>query len=63
MDLSESAEADKCVLFKQDDLFTESFPLMKEIRRQGKMCDVTLKVISILNNYNQRSTNSNCASV
>ncbi|XP_021704779.1 kelch-like protein 18 [Aedes aegypti] len=31
-------------LFKQDSLFAESFPLMKEIRRQGKLCDVTLKV-------------------
>lgn len=31
-------------LFKQDTLFAESFPLMKEIRRQGKLCDVTLKV-------------------
>lgn len=35
---------DKYVLFKQDDLFSESFPLMREIRRQGKLCDVTLKV-------------------
>uniref|UniRef100_A0A1Q3F850 Kelch-like protein diablo n=1 Tax=Culex tarsalis TaxID=7177 RepID=A0A1Q3F850_CULTA len=32
------------VLFKEDSLFAESLPLMKEIRRQGKLCDVTLKV-------------------
>lgn len=38
------AESDKYVIFKQDDLHSESFPIMKEIRRQGKLCDVTLKV-------------------
>lgn len=43
MDCS-GTDDDKYVLFKQDDLFAESFPLMKEIRRQGKLCDVTLKV-------------------
>lgn len=37
-------DADKFVIFQQDDLHVESFPLMKEIRRQGKLCDVTLKV-------------------
>lgn len=37
-------ESDKFVIFQQDDLHSESFPLMKEIRRQGKLCDVTLKV-------------------
>lgn len=45
MELNENSPDDeKYVLFKQDDLFSESFPLMKEIRRQGKLCDVTLKV-------------------
>lgn len=39
-----SIDTDSYVIFKQDDLPTESFPLMKEIRRQGKLCDVTLKV-------------------
>lgn len=38
-------DSDKYVIFKQDDLHSESFPLMKEIRRQGKLCDVTLKVV------------------
>lgn len=37
-------ETEKYVIFNQDDLHTESLPLMKEIRRQGKLCDVTLKV-------------------
>lgn len=37
-------DSDKFVIFQQDDLHIESFPLMKEIRRQGKLCDVTLKV-------------------
>lgn len=40
----ELKDDDKYVIFKQDDLFAESFPVMKEIRRQGKLCDVTLKV-------------------
>lgn len=46
MELKDSSgvDDDKYVIFKQDDLFSESFPLMKEIRRQGKLCDVTLKV-------------------
>lgn len=46
MELKDSSgvDDDKYVIFKQDDLFAESFPLMKEIRRQGKLCDVTLKV-------------------
>lgn len=48
---SDGIEDDKYVIFKQDDLHLESFPIMKEIRRQGKLCDVTLKVglVSVLN--------------
>lgn len=41
---SDGIDSDKVVIFKQDDLHSESFPLMKEIRRQGKLCDVTIKV-------------------
>lgn len=46
MELKDAAgnEDERYVIFKQEDLFAESFPLMKEIRRQGKLCDVTLKV-------------------
>lgn len=46
MDLSDNngLEDQKFVIYKHEDLFGESFPLMKEIRRQGKLCDVTLKV-------------------
>lgn len=44
---SDGIEDDKYVIFKQDDLHMDSFPIMKEIRRQGKLCDVTLKVIYI----------------
>lgn len=44
----DSVENDKYVIFKQDDLHAESFPIMKEIRRQGKLCDVTLKVTYFL---------------
>lgn len=43
---SDGIDDDKYVIFKQNDLHLESFPLMKEIRRQGKLCDVTLKVSS-----------------
>ncbi|XP_066996449.1 kelch-like protein 18 isoform X2 [Anabrus simplex] len=35
-----------CVIFQQLDLFSQGFPLMEEIRRQGKLCDVTLVVES-----------------
>ncbi|XP_043268337.1 kelch-like protein 18 isoform X2 [Venturia canescens] len=37
-------ENDKQFVFQQDDLFSQGFPLFEEIRRQGKLCDVTLKV-------------------
>lgn len=44
-------EDEMYIVFKQDDLFNNSFPQMKEIRRQGKLCDVTLIVI-IISYYN-----------
>ena len=47
MDTDPVSNDEKYALFKQTDLFSESFPLMKEIRRQGKLCDVTLKVFYI----------------
>lgn len=33
-------------VFEQYDLFPKAFPSMEEIRRQGKLCDVVLKVIN-----------------
>lgn len=39
-----SPEVEECVIFQQLDLFSSGFPIMEEIRRQGKLCDVTLKV-------------------
>lgn len=39
-----ASESDECVIFQQLDIFSQGFPLMEEIRRQGKLCDVTLKV-------------------
>ena len=33
------------VVYQQDDLFPSAFPVMEEIRRQGKLCDVVLKVL------------------
>ncbi|XP_055852727.1 kelch-like protein 18 [Episyrphus balteatus] len=45
MDLTENGKDDeKFAIFKHDGLLSESLPLMREIRRQGKLCDVTLKV-------------------
>lgn len=41
---SDGIDDDKYVIFKQEDSHLDSFPIMKEIRRQGKLCDVTLKV-------------------
>lgn len=32
------------VLFQQQDMFQHAFPVMEEIRRQGKLCDVTVRV-------------------
>ena len=32
------------VVFQKSDMFTEAFPVMEDIRRKGKLCDVTLKV-------------------
>lgn len=45
MDLNDCSEdSQEFVMYKQEDLFGHSFPIMKEIRRMGKLCDVTLKV-------------------
>jgi len=45
MDLSDNSQLeDQYFVYKHDQLFGESFPLFKEIRRMGKLCDVTLKV-------------------
>nr|XP_014094600.2 kelch-like protein 18 [Bactrocera oleae] len=43
-DFGDCSDDHKYVIYKHDDLFCESYPLMREIRRQGKLCDVTLKV-------------------
>lgn len=32
------------LVFQQNDLFITAFPVMEEIRREGKLCDVVLKV-------------------
>ena len=46
---SSSANAPHCpsVVFHQRDLPGSSFPVMEDIRRMGKLCDVTIKVRSI----------------
>jgi len=48
MDLSDNSQVeDQYFVYKHDKLFGESFPLFKEIRRMGKLCDVTLKVVCV----------------
>uniref|UniRef100_A0A0K8TE04 Kelch-like protein diablo n=1 Tax=Lygus hesperus TaxID=30085 RepID=A0A0K8TE04_LYGHE len=39
-----SLDAEECIVFQQFDMFSQGFSIMEEIRRQGKLCDVTLKV-------------------
>lgn len=40
----ESDDEERIVYQQQNDLFAHGFSIMEEIRRQGKLCDVTLKV-------------------
>ena len=37
-------DTDDYTIYNQDDLPLECFQVMEEIRRKGKLCDVTLKV-------------------
>ena len=43
--LSDGAD---CVVFTSPDLFESAFPVMSEMRRNDKFCDVTLKVAGVL---------------
>ncbi|KAK9752514.1 BTB/POZ domain [Popillia japonica] len=36
--------SNESLVFQQNDLFPSAFPMMEEIRRQGKLCDVVLKI-------------------
>lgn len=38
------SDSNESVVFQQGELFPAAFPIMEEIRRQGKLCDVVLKV-------------------
>lgn len=38
---------DSVVRFLKEDLPKCAFPIFEDIRRQGKLCDVTLKVINL----------------
>ena len=38
------SDGEECVIFTQNDLPNVAFPLMEDIRRQGKLTDVVLKV-------------------
>lgn len=37
--------SNESMVFQQNDLFPMAFPCMEEIRRQGRLCDVVLKVV------------------
>ena len=43
LDLSDSSVSD-ATIFYQKDLYSTGFPMMESIRREGKLCDVTLTV-------------------
>lgn len=43
-DLEHLVETDDFTIFNQDDLPMGGFQVMEDIRRKGKLCDVTLKV-------------------
>ena len=39
------SDGSECVIFNQKDLPNVSLPVMEDIRRMGKLCDVTIKVM------------------
>ena len=43
-DDSDDDDPDDVVMFHQRDLPNVSFPVIEEIRRMGKLCDVTIRV-------------------
>ena len=47
-------------IFSQGDLFERGFPVMEEIRRKGKLCDVTLKVSMFVLACGPSTTLSSC---
>ena len=44
MPLTQDEDVDGVVIFEKEDFPCEGFAAMEEIRRRGKLCDVTLKV-------------------
>ena len=38
------SDGDDCVVFTQKDLAANAFPVMEDVRRAGKLCDVTIRV-------------------
>lgn len=54
-ELSIKFEDDKQTVFYQSDLFAQGFPIFEELRNQGKLCDVILKV-----NNNKQWKQSHC---
>lgn len=41
-------EDDQQRIFQEPELFAQGFSIFEEIRRQGKLCDVTLKVFNLI---------------
>lgn len=44
LEIENLVESDDFTIFNQEDLPVGGFQVMEEIRRKGKLCDVTLKV-------------------
>lgn len=42
-----AVEFNDCVIFQETESYSSGFRHMEEIRRQGKLCDVILKVCTI----------------
>lgn len=50
-DALDSVDTEDYTIFNQDDLSLHGFQGMEEIRRKGKLCDVSLKVSKIYTSY------------
>ena len=48
--------ADDVKVFHKEDLPMCAFPVLEDIRRQGKLCDVTLKVLLYFDFLSERKS-------
>lgn len=45
---------DDYTIYREDTLFAESLSVLREIRRQGRLCDIILKVICVNSIMNKK---------